>query len=329
MKPARTHFQGAAACCGAGLVLFAAMLLTATTVGMWQAPADLPHPVQEDARSRTANPHGSTSGCSACHVPQTGPPRAIPRDTVDLLCLSCHDGLRATREPHPIGRRADGTQLTRPPADWPLTADRLSCLTCHDVVRQCAASSLPRGDRPNLLRVPPDGKSFCGTCHVAASAPRHNPHRMTDADGTIDGPTCRFCHTETMPFGAEAARTGDARLTAREVTLCGACHARHVDFFEPGHLGVQAPPGMLERLRRSAADPNFAARRGASATLPLDSDGRVTCSTCHNPHERGVFPVEHALSDGALSFPKSAHTEPRMRAHPPDLCGACHAEWQP
>lgn len=332
MMSARKPIQRLAACCGASLVVLAAM-----TAGMRQAPTTSRQPVQTEAPSRTPSPHGAPDGCNACHAPQAGPPRAIPRDAVDLLCLSCHDGIRATREPHPIGRPAEGPRLTRPPADWPLIQDRLSCLTCHDVVAQCATPSLPRegrsragrsrAGRSELLREPPAGKSFCGTCHFAASAPRHNPHRMTSANGAIDAAACRFCHTGTMTFGAEAARTGEARLSAKEITLCGACHARHVDFFEPGHIGAHAPPDMLERLRHRAADENVADGAALSAALPLDRESRVTCSTCHNPHERGIFGDENALSAGALSFPKPAQAEPRLRAHPPDLCGACHEQW--
>ncbi len=323
MMSARKHIPRLAACCCASLVVLAAM-----TAGMRQAPTASRQPAQKEPPSRTPSPHGSPDGCSACHAPQAGPPRAIPRDAVDLLCLTCHDGIRATREPHPIGRPAEGAQLTRPPADWTLIQDRLSCLTCHDVLAQCVTSSPPRGGRSQLLREPPAGKSFCGTCHVAASAPRHNPHRMTGADGTVDATACRFCHAEPMTSGAEAARTSEARLSSKEITLCGACHARHVDFFEPGHIGALAPPDMLERLRHRAADPNITAGSALSAALPLDREGRVTCSTCHNPHERGVFPDDHALSAGALSFPKPAQAEPRLRAHPLELCGACHAEWQ-
>lgn len=129
MMSAGTHIQRMAACCGGSFVL-----LAAATAGMRQLPATVQQPSRRESPSRTpsplgstantqgslASPHGSPDGCSACHAPQAGPPRAIPREAVDVMCLACHDGVRATREPHPIGRSADGPQLTRPPADLSL-----------------------------------------------------------------------------------------------------------------------------------------------------------------------------------------------------------------
>lgn len=50
--------------------------------------------------------------------------------------------------------------------------------------------------------------------------------------------------------------------------------------------------------------------------LPLDSEGKMTCATCHNPHDTGVIPPESPASKGAGS--KYRHRLPER------LCIECH-----
>jgi cytochrome c peroxidase len=33
--------------------------------------------------------------------------------------------------------------------------------------------------------------------------------------------------------------------------------------------------------------------------LPLNEDGKITCVTCHNPHEKGVISTERVGAKGA------------------------------
>jgi len=50
--------------------------------------------------------------------------------------------------------------------------------------------------------------------------------------------------------------------------------------------------------------------------LPLDADGKMTCVTCHNPHQKGVIPPERAAAKGADS---------KFRHRLPDkMCTECH-----
>jgi hypothetical protein len=48
--------------------------------------------------------------------------------------------------------------------------------------------------------------------------------------------------------------------------------------------------------------------------LPIVPRGRITCSTCHNPHQEGVIQRTAAA--------RGAETKGKLRL--PDLCFACH-----
>jgi cytochrome c peroxidase len=50
--------------------------------------------------------------------------------------------------------------------------------------------------------------------------------------------------------------------------------------------------------------------------LPLDAEGKMTCATCHNPHEKGVISAESPAATGAGS-------KYRLRLPEPP-CIACH-----
>ncbi len=53
-----------------------------------------------------------------------------------------------------------------------------------------------------------------------------------------------------------------------------------------------------------------------TTVLPLDQEGRITCITCHNPHEKGAIPDER---EGA----KGAGVKDRNRLAG-IVCDACH-----
>jgi cytochrome c peroxidase len=55
--------------------------------------------------------------------------------------------------------------------------------------------------------------------------------------------------------------------------------------------------------------------------LPLDKEGKVTCPTCHNPHEKGVLPDEEASAQGA-----SEKYRLRLAAQNLQICIACHKD---
>jgi predicted CXXCH cytochrome family protein len=273
------------------------------------------------------NPHWSSTGCQHCHSKSSGKYERIPAETVDAICLKCHDGIRARAERHPIGRTFDNKQNVLP-SGWPAPKDKLGCLTCHDVLAGCDHKAVRSTNNPQFLREYDgvDLLSYCGRCHVTSgSQGRFNPHAMLAPDGAIVEKACRFCHQKSYGAHRPKVRTGDAALRLDAITLCLSCHPRHVEFFEPGHIGARILPEMKARLKANSTTQPAGHQEAllVSAPLPLADGDRIVCSTCHNPHQEGVFPPDSVLSPGA--FTGDQH-QPRLPLRRPgkEVCLGCH-----
>jgi len=266
------------------------------------------------------NPHWTRDQCLQCHTEVDDEFEPIAPESITGICTRCHDGVKAAMEKHPVGRPAKRVGI-QTPSDWPTPGDRLSCVTCHDVLLAAEHSSQDRGANPAFLRGEPRGASiaFCGTCHAPAGHAKFNPHRMLTVDGAIAADQCRFCHAQEMPRDI-SIRTGDPRLVADEITLCARCHGLHPDFFEPGHIGRTVPKPMLDVLRHGSR-----ADGGSAVTdlLPLADSSRIVCSTCHNPHQAGLFAAGAPLAAGAMDF-DNGPVEFALRASVSHSCTICH-----
>jgi hypothetical protein len=63
------------------------------------------------------------------------------------------------------------------------------------------------------------------------------------------------------------------------------------------------------------------ATRRAPRSIPLDETGRITCSSCHNPHEKGLLPGGNPRAVGADAKQATNH---RLRIPQGSMCVACH-----
>ena len=268
--------------------------------------------VPEKNEKGTVNPHWRADGCLSCHQSkEDGSVRMIAAERVDSICLDCHDGEKARAEAHPVGRVARTRDIS-PPEDWPLNEGRLGCLTCHDVVRHCRESPRPPAQNAAMLRVfePDQPLALCTQCHKPADSWRISPHKNLTADGRVNEQSCAFCHTQVPSIPSNGRRTGDAMLHASSSQLCLTCHARHWDVSPWGHVD-----------RPASADVR-AALAAHSVRLPLEGD-LVTCYSCHNPHERGLFPSDSPLGAmSALPMDNGA----ALRVPSTELCLVCHAK---
>ena len=270
---------------------------------------------------RARNPHWRADGCRACHASERG--EAIHPDDVNRICWECHDGRRAHQEVHPVGRRF--TEDTAQPAGWPAPNNELSCITCHEFTPVHRTAERRPQANPEFLREYRGASltAWCAKCHATNEAhQRFNPHQMIAADGQPDRRACLFCHHTIPGLGNVVERRGRPALQADVIALCSRCHTRHLDYFEPGHIGMTVTPQVKQQmLAQDAAalgTPAAETRR-----LPLDGGQRVVCSTCHNPHQNGLFPEGSVLEFGGIE-PGRPGRRLELRGLGKEICSGCH-----
>ncbi len=98
-----------------------------------------------------------------------------------------------------------------------------------------------------------------------------NPHNFTVRQ------YCPYCHTAELP-----------KLSFDPVTTCTKCHMGNID----NHPVTQHPIGKEPRIN-------------IPANFPLTKDGKIVCSTCHDPHNRRGLPK-------------------MLRVEYDKLCASCH-----
>ncbi|MDD5036181.1 MAG: hypothetical protein PHE55_15635 [Methylococcaceae bacterium] len=170
------------------------------------------------------------------------------------------------------------------PKGWPTDEQgRLQCSTCHgqknmedrpfDEVDKKAADFLRGGPYQNL-------EAFCSQCHDAREYRRPNIHLMLNADGSVKKDHCTYCHEEVNEDRNRPHRPEELNLRLSAGRMCYGCHLKTPHLNALPH---QAKPdeAMLKQMKASA--------RQQGVIFPLDEDGKVTCVTCHTPHEPGVI----------------------------------------
>jgi predicted CXXCH cytochrome family protein len=303
------------------------------------------------------NPHWTADGCRQCHEMTGGKPKAITVTAVDALCVSCHDGAKSPAEIHPISLKM--LDRTGPNPGWPTLDGKLFCLSCHDIRQQCDPAAqrpdtntaflrqtfpppatqpvattdpnAPAGDQSaQLAAVNPN--PFCDNCHAPDQFQKFSPHRMLAGDGhTVIEQRCEVCHSKPMDRNA-TARTGNASLRADMVTLCRSCHPHHRDINRKGHVGTTIPPHMLVYMRAreltgllDAPSDDLMKQLTDEKAMPMqmvpDAQGRIVCTTCHNPHEKGTFSPNCVLDDRSLRL-VNGHLFTPVRGQA--FCRRCH-----
>jgi hypothetical protein len=222
-------------------------------------------------RGRYSNPHGKSdyTSCQGCHLGIAVKKEEMRKNLRyagdDMrICHSCHGAMDAC---HPV--LVHLPEGMRPGKDMPLTLDgKIKCLTCHDPMPEAGSGVTVR----RRVKGEP-GNAICFRCHDKADLGGRNPHAaMSNRE------SCRFCHdTMTDPTNEEAGRVSFISNTR---LICLRCHA------QDNH-----PQGVNHMV---------ASKREIPEPFRLDPRGRVTCTTCHNPHidmrgeegRKGRFVVE-------------------------------------
>ncbi len=234
---------------------------------------------------RYMNPHGQSDyrSCQGCHLDVSTKKEEMRRRLRyggdDLqICLSCHGAMEAC---HPILVKPGGTM--KQAKGLPLTPEgKITCMTCHDPMPAGGHGVATRGRGPGEPI-----NALCFRCHNREDLIGRNPH-FSMSDRT----SCRFCHdTMTDPTNEEAARVSFISNTR---LICLRCHPQEAHPMGVDHM-VKPKTDIPEPFR-------------------LDLKGKITCTTCHNPHIEARKPGE----PGGRShrFVVDVDTS--------SLCGMCH-----
>jgi len=273
--------------------------------------------------------------CSACHTSATAARGALRfAGNTSQLCRSCHDGRRAASEAHPVDMAPSAQMARRIPSVFPLDSGTLSCLSCHDVTWHCKLGRLTALPNRSFLRGDPVSHplAFCFQCHNRQNYRPFNAHDQLEA-GKVKGETCAWCHIGIPDVKSRLAEGASYALRSESFGVCNNCHLvnkghptgdPHMYATPPAEMiwhmsAYEMQPQMRLPLKQLAEYVRAAKRKPRS--IPLDEKGRITCYSCHNPHEKGLLPNWNLRSVGAE--PKQA-TNHRLRAHGGIACRACH-----
>jgi predicted CXXCH cytochrome family protein len=215
-----------------------------------------------------------------------------------LSCLGCHD---YKENHHPV----DFVPADPVKNPFPLFEGKVTCLTCHEM-----HGGPRREGTKNLLRNGPyqDRREICFRCHSREAYASIDPHKMLDDQNHVrevnKKSICLLCHSK-IPDPAKDF-TEDVGFRADIGFLCWRCHPPMAGDFFRMHFLVTPKAKTLDNMNK--------AQERLYVTLPIVPRGRITCSTCHNPHQEGVIQRTAAA--------KGADTKGKLRL--PDLCFACH-----
>lgn len=216
-----------------------------------------------------------------------------------------------------------------------------TCLTCHDDKKQgYVGSPHSRTADPRS----PAARQGCESCHGPGgnhvTDPVNNPvKRFSKLPPKEVNATCTTCHNR-----GEHAFWDGSQHESRGLS-CVNCHSIHAPQSELKHLKAETQPKLCVNCHRDKV-----AKLDRSGHMPV-REGKMTCSTCHNPHgstnvrllrkgdsiaelctschadKRGPFLWEHAPArDGCTTChdPHGTSNERMLVAKPPILCQRCH-----
>jgi hypothetical protein len=281
------------------VVFFMSIILIVVLAGMM---------VPASAASVPLNPHWTGKHCAECHVGDKAPELQFGGE-IAKLCNRCHgDVPPVCTKVHLMDSGLSDTMKSTIPADWPLMDEKVTCLTCHGVRLQMYNNATEEEGNRNFLRgdKPVSLDFFCFNCHKEERFQKVNPHQLRG--NSENRPPCFRCHTENLYSGFETSF--QASVKTRNPSLCIGCHwnlgEEHI-----GHVLLEAN----ELSEKEAVLQGFE-QEGIDLPLP---DGRMHCTTCHNPHPPGIIGrKEAARGAGEKHFLRIVDSQ--------KLCSTCHPD---
>ena len=138
---------------------------------------------------------------------------------------------------------------------------------------------------------------------VGCTTPCHLPHHAVGSGLTSSASNVNLCQSCHNPSGL----AGDLPINSADSAVPGVQGTSHA-------FDVAAINGALEVQEPLSTE-----------MLLRVMDGDVVCSTCHNPHQAGVFVAGSALGAGGWT-PTSQRQSLPLRGLGEDYCRACHPQ---
>jgi predicted CXXCH cytochrome family protein len=275
--------------------------------------------------------------CETCHTAHGSPYESLLIDGAgnSALCLDCHDDKNLFT---PDGKRNAvhvinvTPQKAKIPSSFLKKGAKLgyngiiTCQTCHKVHNNPLK-------KPLLLIENDEKSTLCLTCHPdkqSVTNTKHNLMRSAPREKNLEGKTaaqagiCSACH---LPHRPARKLTGKRDFSTQ---LCMSCHGKGTVAEKKGFIGSAHPlnvnPFNNEYTHSGISVIDVDKNK---LMLPLfnkfgvqDKNGKMTCSTCHNPHESQMDATKrnatkHVNNDQATYF---------LRKQAPGICGECHGK---
>lgn len=232
--------------------------------------------------------------CQDCHAitPIKGKRETLKmKAPIQELCLRCHNSYLENSQTHPVEM---APRSAFPPADLPLSWDgKMTCSTCHDIHASSQGSLLQgRGS----LRRNVAGAELCSACHSA----------FANIDGNKNtkghGPMMPVVHMNPMNMKYMPDTDVKGGRIDKISQMCLSCHDGSIGANADSRIssGSWKHGGSFSNVDPQGNHPigvkyRAAARRGGLRPIgALDRriklfEGRVGCSSCHDPYSQEPY----------------------------------------
>ncbi len=265
--------------------------------------------------SKDTNVHYSGKYCTECHekIPKEGGDKFLKFGGDYTELCKCH-GYTPGAYIHPVDIVPSDEKKGVIPDDLPLQDGKLTCTTCHDIYLQCQKNQRYKVLNRRFLRGAPyiSRTTLCFRCHDEKQYSMLDPHNQLTEKGAIIIDKCLYCHVEKPD--EKHATFKEVKLIGNLEVLCFRCHFKQSQFhpINANHL-VTPSQTILSNIKDT--------EKKFGIIMPLNYDGKITCPTCHNPHERGVIPRDRASAKGASEKYRLRLSEVNLQ-----ICVACHKD---
>jgi len=259
--------------------------------------------------------HYTGKYCNACHekIPQEGGDKFLKFGGDYTELCKCH-GYTPGTYIHPVDIVPSAEKKGNIPSDFPLINGKVTCATCHNMYLQCQKNPRYKAINLRFLRGAPyvSRTTLCFRCHDEKKYTMLDPHNQITEAGAIIVDKCLYCHVEKPD--EKHATFKEVKLIGNLEVLCFRCHYKQSQF-HPINANHLVTPNSVIKDNMKETEKKF------GIILPLNYEGKITCPTCHNPHERGVIPRDRASSKGA-----SEKYRLRLSGVNLQICVACHKD---